>query len=151
MPLDRRAQGFRVAETEVSSKSQLCIAWLVCFSVFVALPGGLCIGVGYLCDPSMRNPYAGRMQTACQSGDTRVVQVMLHQGANVSAAVWEYTTALRWVSGCGHLDTVEVFLAAGADVNAPSSHGSILSWAESSNAKDRAKIVLLLKRAGAKE
>ena len=136
----------------MSSKRQFCVAWLVCFGIFCVCPLVFCITLGYLCDPSARNPYADRMQQACLAGDTKAVQTMLRQGADVNAPVWEDTTALRWASISGHLDTVKVLLAAGANVNAESSHGGrILSCAESSRAKDEAKIVFLLRRAGARE
>lgn len=136
----------------MSSNRQLGVALLVCFGIFCVLPLVLATAVGYLADPSTRNPYADRMQTACQSGDTKTVQAMLHQGADVNAPVWEDTTPLMWASVCGHLETVKVLLAAGADVNARTSHGgSVLARAKSSLAKDEPKIMLLLKQAGAKE
>ncbi len=80
--------------------------------------------------------YADRMHIACCDGDTKVVQAMLRQGADVNAPVWEDTTALMWASDYGHPETVKVLLAAGADVNAESSHfGSVASWGASSGSK----------------
>ena len=134
----------------MSSKRKWYAASLAGLSFAVVLLIAVPMVILHIADPSIGNPYADRMHGACGSGDTKAVEAMIKQGADVNRPVWEDVTALMYACTGGHLDTVKVLLAAGADVNQQSTHGDAYSWANNSN-KDAKKILALLKQAGAKD
>ncbi len=72
-----------------------------------------------LCGKQKRTP----LMVAAAEGMLSVVQLLLHEGADVRITGQNKMTALHEAAGNGHVEIVDLLIAKGADVNSTSSDG----------------------------
>ena len=90
--------------------------------------GGWCLA--FLVSLSVPNVVAGGDQLidAVKQGDAQIVRSLLEQQSDVDAAQPDGATALMWAAHRNDLDTVELLIRAGANVNATNDYGATPLW-----------------------
>ncbi|CAI7603436.1 unnamed protein product [Penicillium pancosmium] len=87
--------------------------------------------------------YVNALQAASVQGHKRVVQILLHHGADVNAQGGIFNSALEAASIKGHKEVVQTLLDHGADVNAQGKFNSYALHAASSEGHDQVVRILL--------
>ncbi len=64
------------------------------------------------------------LTVAAMSGNLRMVEILLRNGANVNAKNNEWDTPLMKAADIGHYDTAKLLLNSGSDVNTSNKYGN---------------------------
>ena len=80
--------------------------------------GQILIGLLFVTTAASGATADARLSLAAMEDDIATVRTLLNQGVDVNAPQGDGTTALHWAASRNDLEMTELFLAAGADVNA---------------------------------
>ena len=87
--------------------------------------GQILIGLLFVTTAASGAAADARLSLAAMEGDIATVRTLLNQGGDVNAPQGDGTTALHWAASRNDLEMTELFLAAGADVNAQTRLGEM--------------------------